>query len=223
MASFVSGTKELRDQLRDALVIAVDLGFAEQDESCGLAWRGEGESGQAACTFGGCGRRIAELIATGSHRRAALIVEAPLSGCFNADGNPVARDYGEQRANGGSLESGRGWYYGAGACVALGAVFFLRRLRDVLAIGDVTIVLFEGFVSFKATKSEHVEDARKLLDAFIGDELGGYTVRAPTGGAMVTALDVLGESADGAPLVLMPPRPETERRRKPGRRAPLGS
>ncbi len=37
----------------------------------------------------------------------------------SSDGNPVARDYGEQRANGGSLESGRGWYYGAGACVAL--------------------------------------------------------------------------------------------------------
>jgi hypothetical protein len=53
-----------------------------------------------------------------------------------SDGNPVARDYGETRANGRSLESGRGWYYGAGASVALGALFLLRRLRDVLKSSD---------------------------------------------------------------------------------------
>jgi hypothetical protein len=187
------------------LVIAVDLGFAEQGQTCGIAWRGAtAGDASSSTTFGGCIRQIAELVAV--EPRCALIIEAPLSGCFNADGNPIARDYGETRANGRSLESGRGWYYGAGASVALGAVFFLRRLRDLLQHTEVTIVLFEGFVSFKTKKSEHVDDARVLLEAFVSTETPGYTVRAPAGGDMVTSLEVLGEIAQGAPLVLIPPR-----------------
>jgi hypothetical protein len=212
MACFVSGIQELRDDLRSGLVVAVDLGFAERDETCGLAWRcGAAPEEAASTTFGGCIRRIAELV-TAAEARAALIIEAPLSGCFNADGNPMARDYGETRANGRSLESGRGWYCGAGAIVALGAVFFLRRLRDALGKSDATIVLFEGFVSFKRKKSEHVDDARKLLEMFVGNETRGYTVRAPARGEMITSLEVLGEKAQGAPLVLIPPRPEPDRR-----------
>lgn len=205
MARFVSGTQELRVDMRGGLVVAVDLGFAEQDETCGIAWRSGATTDEASCkTFGGCIRQIAELMA--AETRSALIIEAPLSGCFNADGNPIARDYGETNANGRSLESGRGWYYGAGASVALGAVFFLRRIRDLLGRSEVTIMLFEGFVSFKTKKSEHVDDARALLGAFVGNETRGHTVRAPTGGEMVTALDVLGEKVQGAPLVLIPPR-----------------
>jgi hypothetical protein len=205
MARFVSGTQELRVDMRGGLVVAVDLGFAEQDESCGIAWRRGATSDEASCkTFGGCIRRVTELMA--AEARSALIIEAPLSGCFNADGNPIARDYGETRANGRSLESGRGWYYGAGASVALGAVFFLRRIRDLLGRSEVTITLFEGFVSFKTKKTEHVDDARSLLGAFVGNETRGHTVRAPMGGEMVTALDVLGEKVQGAPLVLIPPR-----------------
>lgn len=160
---------------------------------------------EASCaTFGGCIRRIGELIA--SETRAALIIEAPLSGGFNSDGNPIVRDYDETRENGRSLESGRGWYYGAGASVALAAVFFLRRVRDLLGRSEVTIVLYEGFVSFKTKKSEHVDDARSLIDAFIGSETRGNTVRAPAGGEIITTLDVLGDGVDGAPLVLIPPR-----------------
>ncbi len=206
MAHLASGTASQRAQLRDALVIAVDLGFAEQDESCGLAWRAGATTEQESCAFGACVRRIAKLVAV--EERAALIVEAPLSGCFNPDGNPVARDYGETRANGRSLESGRGWYYGAGASVALGAVFLLRRLRDALATNGARLVLFEGFVSFKTKRSAHVDDARTLLDGFFSDDFGSYTIRAPSGGEMVTVLDVLGVDASGAPMVLMPPRPE---------------
>jgi hypothetical protein len=60
--------------------------------------------------------------------------------------------------------------------------------------------------------------ARCRTDANMGDVAGsgtettrGYTVRAPAGGEMITSLDVIGEKAPGAPLVLIPPLPEPDR------------
>jgi hypothetical protein len=39
MAHLVAGSRELREGLRGALVVAVALGFAEQEATCGMAWR----------------------------------------------------------------------------------------------------------------------------------------------------------------------------------------
>jgi hypothetical protein len=215
MAHFVAGSEDDRRRAR-TLVIAVDLGFSENDASCGIAWRADGHEEVEAQAFGRCVERVAELVrGHNANHDTALIVEAPLSSCFNARGNPMARDYGATRENGNSLESGRGWYYGAGAAVALAALFFVRRLRDSLRETDATVVVFEGFVSFKRTKSEHIVDARKLLDHFFGDVVG-HVVRAPPSGEMVTALRLVGEDAERAPLVLIPPPPPA--RRRPSRR-----
>jgi hypothetical protein len=215
MSKIVAGAEADRVRLRSSLVIAVDLGFAENDESCGVAWRRPGRNGgEMELSFGDCLSFVAELVASVPDV-AALIVEAPLSGCFNDMGNPIAREY-DSKWNGKSLESGRGWYYGAGGAVALGAIFFLRRLRELTVIRPATIVLFEGFVSFKHQRTTHVDDARTLLELFASDKPGCRVV-APTGGARVTVLELLGEQADDAPLVLMrerpPPAPRRSRRR----------
>jgi hypothetical protein len=48
----------------------------------------------------------------------------------------------------------------------------------VLVQSEATVALFEGFVSFKTKKTEHVDDARRLLYEFVSKETRGYTVRA---------------------------------------------
>jgi ribonuclease HI len=207
-ASFAAGDHDRRRALKEARapVIAIDLGFSEKAATCGVAWRSDAAKTEIrATTFAECVSLVAELIRRGPAGEVALILEAPLSGCFNAEGNPIARDFDAKRGDGRSLESGRGWYYGAGASVTLAAVFFLRRLRDALAAtdADVTVSLFEGFVTFKQQATEHTDDARRLLEHFVSDD-GAREVRAPAGGTLVTVLDLLGAFSRNAPLVLMP-------------------
>src|SRR5579871_2867701 len=125
MVTFSAGTApDLAHPHAFSEVISVDLGFSETAASCGLTWRGC--KTPHGLPFGACVRRVVELVDKADS--VALVLEAPLSATFTTEGNPVARDYGATRSNGRSMESGRGWYYGPGAIVALAAVFFLRGL-----------------------------------------------------------------------------------------------
>jgi len=193
----------MRDALRTSVVVAVDLGFSETHETCGLAWRAENEEGAENATFDRCATRVVSLLRA-SRERSTLVLEAPLSGCFK-EGNPTVRFSGDPLSDTRSFESGRGWYYGAGGGVCLAAIFFLRRLRSELkAATQVEVAIFEGFVSFKTEKSDHLADARALLACFLSAG-GEHVVRPPQGGEVISMLSLLGGDA-GAPLVLLPKR-----------------
>jgi hypothetical protein len=202
---FYPGTSADRNRLRNGLVVAVDLGFSEKARSCGVAWRrGDASPETRALRFGECVGHLERLVANSDRSEMALIIEAPLSSRFDAERNPIPRHFEETPGQRVWSERGRGWYHGGGAVVALGALFFLFRLRESLALRDTTIVIFEGFVTRKAKKSAHVDDARALLDAFRDTKTPEHGVAEPEGGRRFTVLEMIGDGGEVAPLVLVP-------------------
>lgn len=102
-------------------MVAIDLGFAREKRSCGLAWRVPDQDIKSAkLRFGECVESVRDLLKDQS--KAVLIIEAPLSGVFSADGNPLERGDFEKRPPGGKTD--RYWYSGPGAATCLAAVFF---------------------------------------------------------------------------------------------------
>ncbi|MGF6634780.1 hypothetical protein [Paraburkholderia sp. MM6662-R1] len=87
-----------------------------------------------------------------------LVLEAPLSAAFTADGNPAGRRM-EKRGN-----LHRYWYAGLGCQVTLAAAHLLRAVIEAGPARDIR--LFEAFVSFKApgVPSDHAGDVRALRD-----------------------------------------------------------
>lgn len=84
---------------------------------------------------------------------AVLIIEAPLSERFDAEGNPRHR---------GAFEESSPWYHRAGALTALAACYFLKKLADALHDLERTIHLIEGFVTGRES-GNHRLVARNLL------------------------------------------------------------
>src|SRR5258708_38616414 len=64
MAHLFAGTAADRVRLRtSSLVVAIDLGFAERAESCGIAWRdAHGTEHERGLSFGGCVTEVAQLV-----------------------------------------------------------------------------------------------------------------------------------------------------------------
>jgi len=203
---FRPGSTSEIDPLRTGAVLSVDLGFSNSSKSTGLAYKLPGSAiRQQNVRFGACLTLLAELLL--GHSRAVLILEAPLSGLFSENGNPVARGEFERR----SLQSktGRHWYLGAGAATCLASVFFLRKLESSLKASGrkCEVILYEGFLTFKAKRTDHARDARLLLDSFLGlHECSTITVVPEQGQTVVSVLDVVrsGESDQPAPATIAP-------------------
>lgn len=171
------------ESAREGLVIALDLGFGRSStRSCGLAWKNAGEAPPSPAergnrvhgfNFAGACRQLGEILGAPGVTTAVLIVEAPLSVLFDADGNPTPRaavELRRKRRGGGTLETSgfetiadgapkmeaRGWYQGAGAATLLGATFLLTHIEQALASRPLDLWLFEAFASFK--------DGRRVAD-----------------------------------------------------------
>lgn len=141
--------------------MAVDLGFGAA-KSCGLAWQiVPGEPQVKRVDFGRCVEEVARFLS--ENTESALIVEAPLSGLFDPLGNPKGRTPFERSTINGKT-SLRYWYVQAGAAVGLGAIFLFTRVSRLVKPESNVANLFEGFVSFKTRRSDHVEDALALLN-----------------------------------------------------------
>lgn len=106
--------------------IAVDLGFAKAERSCGLAWKAlDGQGGDEVLGLGKCIEAVCSLLQRLDE--AALILEVPLSGMFNTEGNP--REQGDfELRDAGERTAQRYWYSGPGAATCLAAIFFCRAL-----------------------------------------------------------------------------------------------
>lgn len=141
----------------DLPIIAIDLGYSAHTSSCGFTHSDASES--ANLQFGACIEATRELIqARGPH---ILILEAVLSTYHRPDGNPDIR---------GDFEKGRGWYYGPGVSTLAGAMRFLQVLDQTLPESIRPIPLVEGFLSYKKSRTEHYDDAQRLLNEFITAE-----------------------------------------------------
>ncbi len=135
--------------------IFVDIGFSKIERSCGVAIdNGDPTSIQ----FSKLAPYISKVICD-TNEPFNLLVEAPLSVAFTAEGNPTGRAIERQ----GSKT--RYWYVGLGTTVLLAATYLLRDLAERGASSDVR--LFEGFVSFKTAgeKSNHERDVVSLREA----------------------------------------------------------
>jgi len=196
--------------------MAIDLGFAKEKRSCGLAWRSPGQAIDGKkLRFGECVERVPQLLKGQSN--AVLIIEAPLSGLFSADGNPVERGDFEKRQPGGKTD--RYWYSGPGAATCLAAVFFLRELFSALKrdesgqSGLTEIVLYEGFETFKSAGTDHERDARLLLNSFLGLHECEVLAVSPVGEqAVVTVMEVVRDTTSQPvpPAIIIPKKAQAE-------------
>jgi hypothetical protein len=209
---FRPGTGAEVASLREFPVFSVDLGFSRAARSTGLAWSmPEGNVLSENLRFGTCLAQLRRLL----HRQSkvVLILEAPLSGFFSAEGNPVERGSFEKRLP--NTNADRYWYSGPGAATCLASVFFLRELRSSLdkdAEDEVEIILYEGFVTFKTGRTDHGRDARILLLSFLGrQERRVIDLRPEEGQTVVSVMDVVeaGNSGSAAPAVIIPELAQT--------------
>ena len=135
------------------------MGVSGSSKSCGVALAVPGEELEAeAYHYGNAAATVADFLK--KHRGGVVILEAPLSAAFNTKGNPRPR---------GDFEDGdrpRWWSFGAGAQMALSALYFCRRLDEFLP-KNLLIHLIEGFVVGDESGA-HAEVAHRLAQAFQG-------------------------------------------------------
>jgi len=160
-------------------IIAIDIGYSARARSCGFTYTGA--SSTETLFFGQCIEATQELIKkAGAH---TLILEAVLSTYHRPDGNPDIR---------GEFEKGRGWYYGPGVSTFAAAIRFLEMLDQELPQNIRPLPLVEGFLSYKKSRTEHCDDAQRLLDEFETTE----RFEAAAGSEPILA------SIDGIPKIL---------------------
>jgi len=207
------GSKEEIDSLSESFVLAIDLGFSKSRDSCGLAWkRGGSETATTGLLpFGKCIARVAELLECRCDcgDTAVLIVEAPLSGLFGKEGNPVERGGFERRVDASSgKKTTRYWYSGPGAAMCLAAAFFLRELDRRLCQSQKVrnVVLYEGFIAFKSEATDHVQDAQRLLESFFSRPCPVVPIQDYPGGSILTTLDIVAgtDAESSAPAIIVP-------------------
>ena len=133
--------------------LAIDLGYSAKARSCGMAHTHE--TAVYSLSFGACIEKTVNILKTSG--RHTLILEAVLSTYHQDNGNPDIR---------GDFEKGRGWYYGPGVCTYAAAMRFLKEIDARLPYSLNTIPLVEGFLSYKKTRTEHTQDARRMLEEF---------------------------------------------------------
>ena len=194
-------------------ICVLDLGFAEDRTSVGLAWNIPEETSEIN-QFGAAISSVNSWLNARSaetQRRVVLLLEAPLSMAFTDNGNPCHRNLELQRnyAPGRAPRSPKGWWYQAGANLSLASIVFLRALE---VPETVSVLLAEGFFCSISPDEQHPKDdevARVLLTAI--QEQAGLPLVVPkseVNDGMVRVLPGLEGLITTVPGVLL--RPELE-------------
>ena len=117
--------------------VFLDIGFSNQARSCGLLL---GDAFAVSLQFGDARRQIMARVKA-SVSTLNLVIEAPLSVCFDSLGNPKGRRIEKEQSK------TRYWYNGVGCAVMVAAMYLIRDIDQAKL--EVPIRLFEGFVSYK--------------------------------------------------------------------------
>jgi hypothetical protein len=176
--------------------IFLDVGFSSTKTSCGLLI-GDGEP--KCLTFSDAKKSIHEEVDKSTSLN--LVIEAPLSVCFDPRGNPKHRKIELQDG------SRRYWYYGSGPAVMIASMYILREIWEK----ETRICLFEGFVSYKAQgPSDHSKDVLDLRDVVRDplkshDSIHGPDTLKEEHDQLFSAFRVAGLDF-GVPAVIRPPQ-----------------
>jgi len=182
--------------------IFLDIGFSgakdARGRTCGLVI-GDAEPG--LLNFAEAKKRIVDYL-VGSRALVNLVIEAPLSVCFNAEGLPTGRSI-ETRDG-----KNRFWYVGAGCSMMVASMYLLSAILE--ALPRSTIRLFEAFISYKDAdaKSDHKREAKTLRDAvrspgqFPCRKFAAHELKTRTDDDLFSAFRVLGADC-GVPAVIM--------------------
>jgi len=131
----------------------LDIGFSNNRPSCGFVFADDPPKN---LRYGEARRAIVDLILR-HNSTMNLVIEAPLSVCFDADRNPKGRIMEKQ----GSRT--RYWYNGLGCAVLTAATYLIRDIYEATtSLPNVNVHHFEGFVSFKEGGTDHKKDACEL-------------------------------------------------------------
>jgi hypothetical protein len=135
--------------------VFLDIGFSNNGKTCGLAFDDESPR---SLQYGKARKEIVDRIR--KHEGLVnLVIEAPLSVCFDCHGNPKGRKI-ERRGS-----KTRYWYGGLGCAVLTAAMYLIRDIQEATKeMPNIEIRLFEGFVSFKESGTEHAKDVSDLRD-----------------------------------------------------------
>jgi hypothetical protein len=186
--------------------VFVDLGFSRDNKTCGFLYLpeslplGSAKPDAVALTFGALTKNVAEMVRQDGPPL-HLVLEAPLSAAFGADGNPMGRSV-EKQAN-----KTRYWYAGLGCSVLVASLYLLKAIVDACPVREIR--LFEGLVSFKdGTKpSDHIADVQILRDVVWsgGTQGGSFCEPAPLDShrkaSVVATLGLLGLEISPPPIV----------------------
>ncbi|MCY3565570.1 MAG: helix-turn-helix transcriptional regulator [Gammaproteobacteria bacterium] len=160
----------VRDQARrdSGQWVFVDMGFSADERSCGIAI---GDLQPRNVRYGDLAPCIARELESDT-APLNLLIEAPLSVAFNANGNPTGRSI--EKKNGKT----RYWYTQGGAVTLLATMHLVRDLYEMRPSREVR--LFEGFASFKhkGTRSSHQDDVSNLRRIAWGERDKGRIVEA---------------------------------------------
>lgn len=175
----------------------MDIGFAMKRSSCGIAIN---DSQPRDVHYGD----LAPCIAHELELETAplnLLIEAPLSIAFNADGNPTGRSI--EKKNGKT----RYWYMQGGAVTLLATMHLVRDLYEMRPTREVR--LFEGFASFKRkeTPSSHADDVSNLRRVAWGEYdkgkiVEGEALKMRDEDILVSSFSVLGMDLGIPPVVV---------------------
>jgi hypothetical protein len=177
----------------------VDLGFSNNKPSCGLL---HGDGDPRCVRFSQIQGEIREQVSK-SKSPLNLVVEAPLSVCFDQAGNPKRRKIEKEG------RKVRYWYCGAGCAVMVSAMYLVWAIHRTHS--GALIRLFEGFISFKSagSKSTHERDVILLRNAVkqpqnrTGLIIGADGLKESHSDQLASAFAVLGLDI-GIPAVIKP-------------------
>jgi hypothetical protein len=171
--------------------IFFDVGFSNNGKTCGLVF---GDGNPECFHYGDAKRRIVEYLGK-SKVPTKLVIEAPLSICFDERGNPKGRKIEREGSE------TRYWHVGPGCSVMVAAGYLVREMHD--AELKAPVHLFEGFVTFKSEKTTHPEDVNRLRNA-VRNQLSSSAIYSPEelvthpGDRLVSAF----REASGIPAVI---------------------
>ncbi|WP_397385641.1 hypothetical protein [Prosthecobacter sp.] len=191
--------------LRSLPVLAIDLGFSATKETCGAAAWPTDQDFQAPLNYSRFLESTCRWISK-NDPAVVLILEAPLSGAFDPDGNPIPRGDFERFHSETNRSSPRHWNIMAGASMALAAIHFCHAL-GLRIKQEITIHVVEGFASRytdeQHNKPSHMDVAKELLSRWRdGQEL----LIPQVVGSIVSVTGILsGDSSHGVSGILRVP------------------